>query len=201
MLDPWQDSDEAGTVFRDVILLALAGFIFVTVLLLPHLNPPGKRAEGAIEPPGNVIMEAKWPDEMRTDVDLWVQAPGDMPVGYSNKGGLIFNLLRDDLGSQGDPTGINFETSFSRGVPPGEYTVNVHLFRNLESVYPVEVRVVARVKSEKDGGARPIASTTVQLDREGQEVTAFRFRLDERGELVPGSIHAVFKPLRSAKAN
>lgn len=199
MLDPWQDNDEAGTVFRDVILLALAGFVFMTVLLLPHLNPPGERADASSEPPGNVIIEARWDDRMRTDVDLWVQAPGDVPVGYSNKSGLIFNLLRDDLGSHADPTEINFETSFSRGIPPGEYTVNLHLFRNLDAVYPVVVRVVARVKSEKDGGARPIASTTVRLDREGQEVTAFRFRLDERGGLEADSVHSLFKPLRSAK--
>lgn len=199
MLDPWQDSDDAGTVFRDVILLALAGFVFVTVLLLPHLNPPGEDAAASEEPPGNVIIEARWDDRLRTDVDLWVQAPGDVPVGYSNKSGLIFNLLRDDLGSQGDPTEVNFETSFSRGIPPGEYTVNVHLFRNLEPVSPVNVRVVARVKSDKDDSARPIASTTVRLDREGQEVTAFRFRLNEFGELERDSVHSVFKPLRSAK--
>jgi hypothetical protein len=199
MLDPWQDSDEAGTVFRDVILLTLAGFVFVTVLLLPHVNPPGEDAAASAEPPGNVIIEARWDDRLRTDVDLWVQAPGDVPVGYSNKSGLIFNLLRDDLGSQGDPTEVNFETSFSRGIPPGEYTVNIHLFRNLDAVYPINVRVVARVKSDKDGSARPIASTSIRLDREGQEITAFRFRLNEHGELDRNSIHSVFKPLRSAK--
>jgi hypothetical protein len=201
MQDPWHDAaDDSGTVFRDLILLALSGFVLITLLLLPHINPKGKEAQAASsEPPGNVIVEARWDDKMRTDVDLWVQAPGDVPVGYSNKSGLIFNLLRDDLGSQGDPTEINFETAFSRGIPPGEYAVNVHLFRNIEAVYPVQVRVVARVKSEKDGGARPIASTTVRLDREGQEITAFRFRLTERGDIEPGSIHALPKPLRSAK--
>ncbi|WP_207481089.1 hypothetical protein [Arenibaculum pallidiluteum] len=202
MHDPWHEGDDdAGTVFRDLILLTLSGFVFITLLLLPHINPKGKEANDASsEPPGNVIIEVRWDDKLRTDVDLWVQAPGDVPVGYSNKGGLIFNLLRDDLGSQGDPTEINFETAFSRGIPPGEYAINVHLFRNLDTVYPVQVRVVARVKADKDGGARPIASTTVRLEREGQELTAFRFRLNERGELVAGSINALHKPLRAAKA-
>ena len=121
MLDPWDSGDDSGTVFRDVILLALAGFVFITVLLLPHINPKAKDGEGATDPPGNVIAEMRWDDKLRTDVDLWVQAPGDVPVGYSNKSGLIFNLLRDDLGSHADPTDVNFETSFSRGIPPGEY--------------------------------------------------------------------------------
>jgi hypothetical protein len=199
MHDPWDSGDDSGTVFRDVILLALAGFVFITVLLLPHINPKAKQGEGSTDPPGNVIAEMRWDDKLRTDVDLWVQAPGDVPVGYSNKSGLIFNLLRDDLGSHADPTDVNFETSFSRGIPPGEYTVNVHLFRNIENTYPVNVRVVVRVKTDNEAGARPIAATTVRLDREGQELTAFRFRLTEKGELVPNSMNSVFKPLRSAK--
>ena len=39
--------------------------------------------------------------------DLWVQAPGDVPVGYSNKSGGVFNLLRDDLGKAKDMTDGN----------------------------------------------------------------------------------------------
>ncbi|HYH20514.1 MAG TPA: hypothetical protein VD995_18055 [Azospirillum sp.] len=201
MFDPWGDGDDTGTVFRDMITLALAGFVCMVLLMLPHINPKGKEGTGVAdaEPPGNVIVEARWDDKLRTDVDLWVQAPGDVPVGYSNKSGLIFNLLRDDLGSYADPTEVNFETSFSRGIPPGEYAVNIHLFRNLESSYPVWVRVVARVKKENESGAATLAATRVRLDHEGQEVTAFRFKLNEQGELVPGSLSALYKPLRSAR--
>ncbi len=201
--------DQTGVlVARDLLTLLLCGFVACAVLAVPFINE-SKKAEGSqqnsqssatgMEPPGNVIIEARWDDKLRTDVDLWVQAPGDVPVGYSNKSGLIFNLLRDDLGAYADPTEINFETSYSRGVPPGEYTVNVHLFRNLENVFPVWVRVVARVKSEHESGAATVAATRVQLDFEGQEITAFRFNLTEKGELVPGSLNAVSKPLRSAK--
>ncbi len=202
MFDPLgEDDGGTGTVFRDMITLALAGFICMVLLLLPHINPKGKEGTGVAseEPPGNVIVEARWDDKLRTDVDVWVQAPGDVPVGYSNKSGLIFNLLRDDLGSYADPTEVNFETSFSRGIPPGEYVVNVHLFRNLENIYPIWVRVVARVKKETEAGAATLAATRVRLDREGQEVTAFRFSLNEKGDLVPGSLNAVYKPLRSAR--
>lgn len=201
MFDPWHEADDTGTVFRDIITLALAGFVCMVLLLLPHVNPPGRqgRADAATEPPGNVIIEARWDDKLRTDVDLWVQAPGDVPVGYSNKSGLIFNLLRDDLGSYADPTEVNFETSFSRGIPPGEYTVNVHLFRNIDNIFPIFVRVVARVKADNQSGAATLAATRVRLDREGEETTAFRFRLNEFGELVPGSLNALYRPLRSAK--
>lgn len=102
------DDDSGATVFRDVILLALAGFVTLVLLLLPHLNPKAK-AEQATQSPGNVIVELRWPDGLDADVDLWVQAPGDTPVGYSNKGGAIFNLLRDDLGHAADLTELNYE--------------------------------------------------------------------------------------------
>jgi hypothetical protein len=37
----------------------------------------------------------------------------------------------------------------------------------------------------------------VELDREGQERTVFRFRLDENGGLVPGSVNSLQRQLRS----
>ena len=37
----------------------------------------------------------------------------------------MFNLLRDDLGTCGDATGLNYEVSYARGNPAGEYTVEV----------------------------------------------------------------------------
>ena len=118
------DDDDDVTVFRDVIMLALLGFITIVILMLPHLNPPVEANEPT-QPPGNVIVELRWPDHLDADVDLWVEAPGDVPVGYSNKGGRIFNLLRDDLGHAADVTNENYEISYSRGIPEGEYMLRV----------------------------------------------------------------------------
>ena len=190
--------DDQDTVFRDVIFLALAGFVAVVLLLLPHLHPPAK-AEAAIDSPGNVIVEIRWPDEMNADVDLWVEAPGDVPVGYSNKGGNIFNLLRDDLGLRGDATELNYEVSFSRGVPAGEYTVNVHLYRNVGGYETVPVTIAVSTKEDESESAQRILATEVRLKREGEEVTAFRFKLDGDGALVTGSVHDLPKALRSRR--
>lgn len=194
--EDFEEETPGGTVFRDVILLALLGFVAIVVLLLPHLNPPEAEGKMAAPAPGNVIVEIRWPDGLDTDVDLWVQAPGDVPVGYSNKGGLIFNLLRDDLGLRGDATALNYEISYSRGVPAGEYTVNVHLYRNNEKLYPIPVTVVASVKREVEAQLKQLVTTQVHLNRENEEVTAFRFALDGAGELVPGSVHSLQRPLR-----
>ncbi|HFD15930.1 MAG TPA: hypothetical protein ENJ38_06460 [Rhodospirillales bacterium] len=191
------DEDDSGTVFRDVIMLALAGFVAVVILMLPHLNPPGAKQSEDSEPPGNVIVEIRWPDEIDADVDLWVEAPGDVPVGYSNKGGLVFNLLRDDLGKRADATGMNYEVSYSRGIPPGEYAVNVHLYRNVAKVYPIPVTVVTSVKRNAQESAKQLLASKVELTREGQEITVYRFKLDEYGRLQPGSVHSLQKPLRA----
>jgi hypothetical protein len=196
-LDQFDDEDVNGTVFRDVITLALCGFVAVVILLLPHLNPK-QEAQAAVAStvPGNVMVEARWADELDTDVDLWVQAPGDVPVGYSNKSGLIFNLLRDDLGRNADPTQLNYEVSYSRGVPPGEYAINLHMYRNKSKVSPVKVTVVTSVKRPNAESAKQILTSSVDLMVENQETTVYRFKLTEAGELVPGSVNSLPKPLR-----
>ena len=197
-LDHFDSDDGGNTVFRDVIFLALAGFVTMVLLLLPHLNPPATAEEGT-PAPGNVIVEISWPEKIDADVDLWVQAPGDVAVGYSNKGGLIFNLLRDDLGGQADVTEINYEVSYSRGVPEGEYTVNVHLYRDMSGQLPLPVTVSVSVKAAPNLAAKRILTTKLKLDHQGQEITAFRFSLDGDGRLVAGSVHDLPKPLRAAK--
>jgi hypothetical protein len=198
--DPFEE-DASGTVFRDVVMLALVGFVAVVVMLLPHLNPPGAKTADNMSPPGNVIVEIRWPDEVDADVDLWVQAPGDVPVGYSNKGGVVFNLLRDDLGNRLDVTGLNYETSYSRGIEPGEYAVNLHLYRNPSGVSPIPVTVVTSVKRNAKETARQLLASDVLLVNEGEELTVYRFGLSEDGNLVAGSVHSLFKELRSWSAS
>ncbi len=195
-LDPLDGEQGQDTVFRDVIFLALAGFVAVVLLLLPHLHPP-KEAEAAIRNPGNVIVEIRWPDALDADIDLWVEAPGDVPVGYSNKGGTIFNLLRDDLGQRGDATELNYEISYSRGVPAGEYTVNVHLYRNSGGYASIPVTISVSLKARANESARRLLATELLLEHEGEELTAFRFSLDEEGRLLRESVHDLPKPLRS----
>lgn len=191
------EEDGHDTVFRDVIFLALAGFVAVVLLLLPHLHPPAE-AEAAVPSPGNVIVEIRWPDEVNADVDLWVEAPGDVPVGYSNQSGTIFNLLRDDLGLKNDVTALNYETTYSRGIPSGEYTINLHLYRSESQHLPLTVTVVVSLKPDKTSSAKQILVTKKTLLSVGQEVTVYRFSLDENGHLVTGSVHDLPRLLRNA---
>lgn len=192
------DNNDDSTVFRDVIMLALLGFVTIVILLLPHINPPTV-AEATTDPPGNVLVEVRWPDEFDSDVDLWVQAPGDLPVGYSNTGGDVFNLLRDDLGHSKDVTNVNYEVAYSRGTPAGEYTVNLHLYRNNAGRFPIPVTVQVSLKNHKKGPPAKIALEQVEMRRIGEEQTIVRFALDDEGNLVPGSVHHLPRGLRTAR--
>jgi len=191
--------EETLTVWLDTALLMLGGFILTTVLMMSVVNPPAKSADSeGDKSPGNVVVEAQWGDKLDADVDLWVAAPGDRPVGYSNKSGQIFSLLRDDLGKSQDVTDFNYEIAYSRGMPSGEYVVNVHLYRAIGASFPIDVKLVASVRADEEGKSRQLVTTTVRLLRLNDQVTAFRFNLDSGGNLVPGSVNSLFKELRVA---
>jgi hypothetical protein len=92
--------------FRDMLFLLVFIYLVIGAVALAHVHKKQEEVSGA-SPPGSVIIDLHWDDKVDADVDLWVQAPGDVPVGYSNKAGMIFNLLRDDLGHSGDPVSMN----------------------------------------------------------------------------------------------
>jgi len=189
--------DDSGTIFRDVTLLALSGFVALVVMMVPFINPTAEvELETSASEPGNVIVEIHWPPELDADVDLWVKAPGDIPVGYSNKGTALVNLLRDDLGQFNDLTDANYEVTYSRGIVSGEWVVNVHAFRmDLERPPPIPVRTVVSVM--RPDFLRPVQILEKQIDlvRLGQERTVFRFKLSDEGKLVRGSTNDLQRPL------
>ena len=194
------DQDINGIPWRDTITLALAGIVAILLFVLPFVNPKAKKAEDDIVPPGNVIVELFWADNIDADIDLWTQAPGDVPVGYSNKGGKLFNLLRDDLGTFADVSGRNYEIATTRGFVPGEYTVNVHLYNRKTSGLPIAVKVVVSIKKSLKEKTEQIlvSGPDLKLSFDGQELTAFRFTLDPDSNLVRGSVTDLPKPLRSS---
>jgi hypothetical protein len=180
------EEESSGTIFRDVILLALIGFVAMVVMLLPHLRKSEVEAQDH-KAPGNVIVEMHWPSEQHVDVDLWVMGPNSTPVGFWNLGNRVFNLLRDDLGIEGDATNENYEVAYSRGIPPGEYIVNVHMYGPVPKGMTIPVTVVVSVRRDMQA-TKQILKTQIKLKRRHQEETAYRFRLTSKGDLVEDSV-------------
>lgn len=190
------DDDQTDTVFRDLIMLTLAGFVVMVFLLLPHINPKAQ-ASGEIKSPGNLIVEARWADSIDTDVDLWVQAPSDLPVGYSNQSAALFNLLRDDLGQVNDTSTLNYEVAYSRGIPEGKYAVNLHLYSNRANQFPVNVEVTVSLKPSPHESARKLLTRTIELNSRGSETTVFRFEVNDKAKLIKESVHDMPIELRA----
>jgi len=183
-------------VFRDFLIL-LAFVCFLAAMWPVNANNRTSDADNqGLKPPGNVIVEVRWDANSDSDIDLWCQGPGDVPVGYSNKSGIIFNLVRDDLGRSGDPNSMNYEVQYARGRWPGEYVVNLHAYRIHDQKLPVEADVTITTRDREDN-TRQILKSHVSLEYEGQETTVFRFMLDQDGNLVPDSVNRIHKALRS----
>ena len=190
--------EQSSTVFRDVTLLALSGFVAIVLLLLPWLNLKTKD-EIIKEPVGSVIFELFWSNKIDADLDLWVKGPGDGAVGYANTSGMVFNLLRDDRGLIADHTPLNYEISFTRGIVPGEYQANVHLFKHDTKKSKIEATIVASLVTADNSYRKQILEKKVYLNFQGNEKTALRFKLDNNFKLVEGSANSLRKSLIGRK--
>lgn len=177
------------TLIQDVLLAMLLGVVAVVMFILPSVNPVS--TTDPIDPPGNLVASAAWPAGA-IDVDLWVKSPGDEAVGYSRKSGKVWSLLRDDLGTSNDSTPLNYESAFTRGLPDGEYIVNVRCY-GCAGKTPVPVSVEVRLAT-----GELVWSGVVTLVSDKQEKTALRFVM-RGGKVVPGSASHVFREIRGAK--
>lgn len=174
------------TTFRDLLMLMLLGFVFLIVSMIPHINPPTQKSTEP--PPGNIIAHMTWPPG-NVDVDMWLMGPGEpAPVGYSNPSGRVWNLLRDDVGTRNDVTGLNFENAYTRGAVPGEYIINIHCFRCPDKGEEIEVTVAVRIK--RNNTLKLVAVSKLKL-KATQEETALRFLIDKNGDFVPGSVSRI----------
>lgn len=180
---------------RDVYGIVTVLFIGLVALLVQAKATAEAETDATAKIPGSISATITWP-EGKTDVDMWMDGPGEvLPIGYSNKGGLLWNLLRDDLGTQPDFMTLNFENAFTRGIPKGEYRINVHCYNC--PVLPVEVKLEV-AKSPAGGGPRSVIGTsTITLNTNHEEKTGLAFELDDNGNVVPGSMNALYEALRS----
>lgn len=150
--------------WRDLLFILLLIFIL-------KIQPVGEMEQQEVQSPGQISIEAFWPDGWTQDVDLWLRAPNDGVIWYMSKNGHIFDLLRDDRGEFQDPTSRNYEFATTRSAPEGEYIVNLVLY-NGEPPVPVEV-TIRYVGS--DGKAKLLFHETVTLESPKQELTVVRF--------------------------
>lgn len=182
-----------GRMLNDLLFLINMGFLAIIIILLPFINPAAEKAETDPPPQGNLVVTMTWESGSTADIDLWMRAPSPnggplSPVGYSHKAGKILNLLRDDLGKNNDSGELNMEVIYSRGIPSGEYVVNVVFYAAYLHRGSVDVRVEVGFKEKDTSPYKALFRRTVQLPHAGKEVTVVRFTMEDN-KLVPGSEH------------
>ncbi len=178
---------QIGVAFTDLLFNALLGFVVMFMLAFLLINPVAK--SGAIDPKAEFLVTLNWPDGRPEDVDLYVEDPSGALVWFRNREAGLMHLDHDDLGQRNDAVEvagrlivnpINQEIVSIRGIVPGEYVVNVHLYR-AESHDPVP----AEVKVEKlNPKVELVFSGPVTLNEQGDERTAVRFLIGADGRVL-----------------
>lgn len=166
--------------------------IFICLFCLAFILMAKKiEKEKKVEAKAEFLITITWPEKSANDIDTYVEDPlGNLVFFKSREKGLL-HLDRDDLGTRNDtiilPDGTRYEVKENReivtirGIIPGEYTVNVHMY--LRQDQTEETTVI--IKLEKiNPSIKLITIKEVILKQNGDEKTAFRFKLDKDGDVL-----------------
>ena len=125
--------------YIDLLFALVGGFMALASLAVLAKTTPQESGTEV----GNLTVEMQWPTGSQSDIDLWVQPPGDKPIGYSRKTGKFCDLVRDDLGAMQDTASRAMEIVACRNAPAGEYVINVHAYA-LRDQGAIPVRVFVK---------------------------------------------------------
>ena len=179
-------SKHVGIGFTDLLFNALLGFVVMFVLAVLLINPIAK--SGAVDAKAEFLITLTWPEGRPEDVDLYVRDPAGEMVWFRSREAGLMHLDRDDLGERNDLIEVggrqvinplNQEIVSIRGILPGEYIVNLHLYR-ADGAQPVP----ATVKIEKlNPRVELVFFGPLTLIEQGEEQTAARFSIGSDGRV------------------
>jgi len=197
----------ANTAFLDLLFITVLGFASMFFLAFILMNQKTTQ-KAKITAKADYIITITWPKESNDDVDSYLEDPLEHLVFFQRREDGLMHLDRDDLGRRNDyvmtPYGPvtyneNQEIITIRGIIPGEYVLNVHMYhKSTTGEYynygyeeggdekpPAEDKpTVVTVKIEKmNPTVKLILIKKVTLEKNGDEKTVIRFTLDKDGEI------------------
>ena len=193
-------SYHSNTSFLDILFNTLVGFVLLFIIAFLLISPVKKKKE--IEQKAEYVITVTWPSGMNDDIDSWLEAPMEQVMYYREKEVGLMHLDRDDLGNLNDRQNVpgvgmvnypyNREITTIRGIMPGEYVFNVHLYRKVskDSSIPIPVTVILEKLNPQ---VKLLYSKTVTLIDAWEEKTIIRFVLDVNGEITESFF--IYKPL------
>lgn len=171
--------------YIDLAFNLLLFFICLFCLIFLSITTQKVKEEG-IALKTEYIIRYIWEPASNNDVDAYLSDPSYNICFFKYRDAGLMALDRDDrgvltdkvMGADGNEISIpyNEEIISLRGTIPGEYIVNAHLFSKLDSSGN-EVTIIL----EKVNPHQIVFSKTIKLENAGDEVTAFRFTIDENG--------------------
>ena len=194
------DQNEVNLVaYRDLLTNIFGTLLLILGVVMFLIHPVNKKESENDKTLGSLRIELYWPNDLDVDIDLWCKSPDEKPIGYSNSGGIVLNLVRDDLGLRNDISNTNYELIYGRGLPKGEYVCNVHWYSNSANAKTVPVKLIVTINSDENSKSlsQPIVTEAV-LRKQGEELTLLRWSIDNDRKLIPGSLNSAFKELRKA---
>jgi len=192
------DRHDDATSFLDVLFCMSFFFLMLFLLALVNMHVKQEKARKA-DSNAEYFVTIEWDKESTADVDLYLQDPHENLAFFRAREVGLMHLERDDLGQRNDmvrlPDGTitefkdNAERITIRGILPGEYICNVHLYANyqtnpdgsLAEQKPLDVTVKIEKLNPK---VKIVFKQIVTLERVGHEISVTRFLLDEEGEAV-----------------
>ena len=173
--------------FLDVLFNTLLCFAALFAMSFILINP-SKKDNNVVEK-GEFVIVMTWPKEMDNDVDIYVEDPEGNLVAFMRREEGLMHLDRDDLGQRNDTVQTQFgeieydenrEIVTLRGIIPGEYVINVHMYMKREESLLTPITI----QHDKINPYSTIMIKRVTLGDSGEEKTAFRFTLNNDGDVV-----------------
>ena len=176
--------------FTDMAMCLLLLFICLFALTFIFMSKKVEKNK-KVDAKAEFILTMEWADGSDDDIDMYLEDPaGNLAFFRSREVGLM-HLDRDDLGSKNDRIRLadgtmyeveeNRETLTIRGIIPGEYVLNAHMYlrkdegdKTMIKVKMVKVNPTVKVVMIKE----------IEIGKSGDEVTAFRFVLSKDGEIT-----------------
>lgn len=169
----------------DLMTCTLMTVFVLFIAALAEVRPEAPPKKPTIDTDGVFAIVLKWPEDSDDDIDLYVMDPERRIVYFSNPRTALMHLERDDRGRGTDTAKTaagativatkNEERTIIRGIIPGEYAVNVHVFskRDRGRQTPVIVSLY-----RLDAADAALVRRELILERGGEEQTAFRMTID-----------------------
>ncbi len=182
-----------NSTFLDLLFNMLLGITALFFIAFMMINPVDKKNKD-IESKAEFIITVTWDSDSPDDVDTYLEDPLGNILYYQAREVGVMHLDRDDLGSRNDEVILrngkrlyvkdNREVVTIRGIVPGEYVLNVHMYtkygNNGEESKPTKVKVTV----DKINPFSTISSREFFLKKSGDEKTVCRLTLNNEGEVV-----------------